>query len=90
MNQKHDRSAQHAPSAIDYCRTLNVFRHKLMPDLYCVVPEDCPVPVFVAGDDWRFVTDAGGTEPVQQSRRMPLRPPASAGLAITYFARTQF
>ena len=30
-----------------------------MPDLYCVVPEDCPVPVFVAGDDWRFVTDAG-------------------------------
>ena len=59
MNQKHDRSAQHAPSAIDYCRTLNLFRHKLMPDLYCVVPEDCPVPVFVAGDDWRFVTDAG-------------------------------
>ena len=61
MNQKHDRSAQHAPSAIDYCRTLNVFRHKLMPDLYCVVPEDCPVPVFVAGDAWRFVTHAGET-----------------------------
>jgi hypothetical protein len=84
MNQKHDRSAQHAPSAIDYCRTLNVFRHTLTPDLYCVVPEDCPVPVFVAGDDWRFVTDAGEAT-LQQSRRMPLRPPASAGLAIIRF-----
>ena len=25
MNQKHDRSAQHAPSAIDYCQTSTCF-----------------------------------------------------------------
>ena len=45
------------------------------------------MPVFVAGDDWRFVTDAG-EEPVQRSRRMPLDPqPTPDWLSLIPLAR---
>lgn len=37
--------------------TYNLFRRKLEPDLYCAVPEDCPVPGFLTHDGWVF----GGT-----------------------------
>lgn len=61
MNRNQDRSAQHAPSAIEYCRILNIFRHKLAPDLYCAVPEDCPVPNFLNAENWRFEEHASET-----------------------------
>ena len=32
----------------------NLFRHKLTPDLFCVVPQDCPVPGFLEGSTWTF------------------------------------
>ena len=31
----------------------NLFGHKTKPDLFCAVPEDCPVPHSVDGR-WRF------------------------------------
>ena len=31
----------------------NLFAHRAKPDLYCAVPEDCPVPHSVDGR-WRF------------------------------------
>jgi hypothetical protein len=31
----------------------NLFGHRVKPDLYCAVPEDRPVPVFLDGS-WRF------------------------------------
>jgi hypothetical protein len=32
----------------------NLFGHKTKPDLYCAVPEDCPVPRVLNGRRWRF------------------------------------
>jgi hypothetical protein len=32
----------------------NLFRHKLIPDLLCAVPQDCPVPGFIEGSTWAF------------------------------------
>ena len=32
----------------------NLFRRKRRPDLFCAVPEDCPVPAFVDGQEWEF------------------------------------
>jgi hypothetical protein len=38
--------------ARDY--TYNLFRNRRRPDLICAVPEDRPVPGFVASDEWWF------------------------------------
>jgi hypothetical protein len=32
----------------------NLFRHKLMPDLFCAVPQDWPVPGSIEGSTWAF------------------------------------
>lgn len=32
----------------------NLFRRKAERDLYCAVPEDRPVPPFVAGGEWEY------------------------------------
>ena len=34
--------------------TYNLFRNRRRPDLICAVPEDRPVPGFVAPDEWWF------------------------------------
>jgi hypothetical protein len=55
-------------------RCYNLFRRKLEEDLYCAVPEDRPVPGFVAGE-WEFA--AGSRKPTRRraaSGSTPLRP----------------
>src|SRR3954453_19834003 len=37
----------------------NLFRHKLIPDLLCAVPQDCPVPGFIEGSTWAFAGTVG-------------------------------
>lgn len=32
----------------------NLFRRRNEPELYCAVPEDYPVPPFIAGEAWDF------------------------------------
>jgi hypothetical protein len=54
MNQKKDCPALHAPGSGKYCPVVNLFRHKLTPDLLCAVPEDEPVPSFLDGGSWSF------------------------------------
>ncbi|HEX8165537.1 MAG TPA: hypothetical protein VF601_07075 [Beijerinckiaceae bacterium] len=44
-------------------RCYNLFRRKLEQDLYCAVPEDRPVPGFVAGE-WEFRGRVGEADPV--------------------------
>ena len=41
----------------------NLFRHRLAPDLFCAVPEDCPVPTFIEATNWTF---AGTTDALAQ------------------------
>lgn len=42
----------------------NLFRRKAERDLYCAVPEDRPVPRFVAGGEWEYQGRiADGTAP---------------------------
>ena len=48
------RSAQPALGAGKSGPVYNLFRHKLMPDLFCAVPQDCPVPGFIEGSAWAF------------------------------------
>jgi len=40
----------------------NLFRHRGKQDLVCAVPEDCPVPGFIAGQAWDF--DCKVAEPI--------------------------
>ena len=49
-------------------RCYNLFRRKLEEDLYCVVPEDRPVPRFVAGD-WEFRGRVAEADPVPSGFR---------------------
>lgn len=86
MHWNQDRSAQHALSAVEHCVVLNVFRHKLSPDLFCAVPQDCPVPGFLSADVWRFVADAGQTAHAMTE----IDAAATAGLRRTgyYFSRS--
>jgi hypothetical protein len=35
-------------------RGYNLFRNRQRPALVCAVPEDYPVPSFIAGEDWVF------------------------------------
>lgn len=41
----------------------NLFRRKAERDLYCAVPEDRPVPRFVAGGDWEYEGDGAAPPP---------------------------
>ena len=43
-------------------RCYNLFRRKPEEDLYCAVPEDRPVPGFVAGE-WEFRGRVAETDP---------------------------
>ncbi|HEX8664921.1 MAG TPA: hypothetical protein VF744_12910 [Beijerinckiaceae bacterium] len=49
-------------------RCYNLFRRKLEEDLYCAVPEDSPVPGFVAGE-WEFRGRVGEAESVPSGFR---------------------
>ena len=68
MDRTQGRSAQPALGAGKSGPAYNLFRHKLMPDLFCAVPQDCPVPGFIEGSTWAFA----GT--------LSERTPAPAGL----------
>ena len=54
MNHEQHRSVPLPFSSGEYRPTFNLFRHKLLPDLLCAVPEDHPVPAFVTGSSWTF------------------------------------
>ena len=54
MDRTQGRSAQPALGAGKFWPAYNLFRHKLMPDLFCAVPQDCPVPGFIEGSAWAF------------------------------------
>ena len=32
----------------------NLFRHKDEADLFCAVPEDIPVPIFLSNEEWVY------------------------------------
>lgn len=50
-----------SPSARD-C-SYNLFRNSRRPDLLCAVPEHCPVPAFLAPDDWMFARALHASDP---------------------------
>ena len=54
MNGGGVRSANASLGSEKYWPAYNLFRHKLMPDLFCAVPQDCPVPGFIEGSTWAF------------------------------------
>src|SRR3982751_4148429 len=54
MNRGCARSANLSLGSEQYWPAYNLFRHKLMPDLFCAVPQDCPVPRFIEGSTWAF------------------------------------
>src|SRR5215213_4296533 len=54
MNRECVRSANLSLGSEKYWPAYNLFRHKLMPDLLCAVPQDCPVPGFIEGSAWAF------------------------------------
>jgi hypothetical protein len=68
MDRTQGRSAQPALGSGKSWPVYNLFRHKLMSDLFCAVPQDCPVPRFIEGSTWAFA----GT--------VSVRTPAPAGL----------
>jgi hypothetical protein len=35
-------------------RSYNLFRNRCLPELVCAVPEDCPVPDFIASERWMY------------------------------------
>src|SRR5690242_3377193 len=54
MDRTQGRSAQPALGAGKSGPVYNLFRHKRMPDLFCAVPQDWPVPGFIQGSAWAF------------------------------------
>src|SRR3954466_12035315 len=69
MDWMRDGAAESQPRSRAGWPACNLFRHRLMPDLFCAVPQDCPVPGFIEGSAWAFA----GT--------LSVRTPAPAGLA---------
>src|SRR5215213_11050496 len=59
MNRECVRSANLSLGSEKYWPAYNLFRHKLMPDLLCAVPQDCPVPGFIEGSTWAFAGTVG-------------------------------
>ena len=57
-------------------RCYNLFRRKLEEDLYCAVPEDRPVPDFVA-ENWEFRGRLGETEVEAEAAPSGFRPEAA-------------
>ena len=54
MDRTQGHSARPALGAGKSGPVYNLFRHKLMPDLFCAVPQDWPVPGFIEGSTWAF------------------------------------
>ena len=54
MNRSGVGSANLSLGSEKFWPAYNLFRHKLMPDLFCAVPQDCPVPGFIEGSAWAF------------------------------------
>ena len=63
MDRTQGRSAQPALGAGKSGPAYNLFRHKLMPDLFCAVPQDWPVPGFIEGSAWAFAGTVGERTP---------------------------
>ena len=54
MNRGGVRSANLSLGSEKSWPAYNLFRHKLMPDLFCAVPQDWPVPGFIEGSTWEI------------------------------------
>jgi len=63
MNRGCARSANLSLGSEKYWPAYNLFRHKLMPDLFCAVPQDWPVPGFIEGSAWAFAGTVGERTP---------------------------
>ena len=63
MDRTQGRSAQPALGAGKSGPVYNLFHHKLMPDLFCAVPQDWPVPGFIEGSAWAFAGTVGERTP---------------------------
>ena len=63
MDRTQGRSAQPALGAGKSGPVYNLFRHKRMPDLFCAVPQDWPVPGFIEGSAWAFAGTVGERTP---------------------------
>jgi len=63
MDRTQGRSARPALGSETYWPAYNLFRHKLMPDLFCAVPQDWPVPGFIQGSAWAFAGTVGERTP---------------------------
>ncbi len=61
MHLKSIPSAVPSTKANGFRPAYNLFRREHHLDLYCAVPEDYPVPAFVAGDGWTFAGTLDGT-----------------------------
>ena len=53
MPRQHDRSPA-PPDSGACCPRFNLFRHKMLAELFCAIPETYPVPAFVNGSTWTF------------------------------------
>jgi hypothetical protein len=49
--------------------TYNVFQHKTKPELFCAVPVDQPVPVFILWEQWAFIQSLHPSDPCR--RKLP-------------------
>ncbi len=54
MNVQNRLALLQLPRSASLERSYNLFRRKHERDLYCAVPEDCPVPVFIDGEQWEY------------------------------------
>ena len=54
MDWMRDGAAESQPRSRAGWPACNLFRHRLIPDLFCAVPQDCPVPGFIEGSAWAF------------------------------------
>lgn len=59
--------AQPAPAMVEgsagVSPVYNLFRYRLGPDLFCAIPEDRPVPIFIGAPNWTY---AGRTDALAQ------------------------
>jgi hypothetical protein len=54
MHLQSNQDGVTSASRTGFRPSYNLFRRNRRPDLLCAVPQDCPVPTFVDGQDWQF------------------------------------
>jgi hypothetical protein len=70
---------------ITFACAYNLFAHRVKTDLYCAVPEDCPVPPSVDGR-WRFAGRLADAQAVSGFRDSSARCSARRKGYVLFFA----